>query len=158
MTETAETDAPVQNSSPRLSKVDRKKLKKLRKRAAHVLVESERSGLLTRSESEEYQSLLQLEQQQNSPVEENQENSVDKTVSTSSPAISSLPMARPSVNLRKKCSGIEKVEGSTNRDLLSWLLQQKFDKSPQQSRKRQRYLGRHDRYCDVYAANYVWLD
>ena len=141
LTENAEVDGQAQNSIPQLSKKDRKKLKKLKKRAALVLTESERSGLLTRSEYEEYQSLVQLDnddQQQHAQSEHNEEVSAGKTESPPSSTVSSLRLARPSVSLRKKCIGIEKVEGSTNRDLLSWLLQQKFERPQQQSRKRQR--------------------
>ena len=128
-----------------LSKTDRKKLKKLRKRAALVLVESERSGLLTLSEYEEYQALVQLEnedkqnnnnnhtlsgdgqKEQNSTSEKNESPDLSSTTS-------SFPSAHPSINLRKKCIGIEKVEGSTHRDLLAWLLQQKIEK-PQEERQ-----------------------
>lgn len=121
----------VETQTPQFAKKDRKKLKKLRKRAALVLVESERSGLLTRAERDEYEALIQLEK------EDDQRRNDDRKSPDSSSTKPLLPSAYPSINVRKKCSGIEKVEGSTHRDLLSWLLQQKFDRPQQQpSRKR----------------------
>jgi DNA polymerase III epsilon subunit-like protein len=142
-----------------LSKKDRKKLKKLKKRAALVLVESERSGLLTRSEYEEYQALIQLENDDQHNNNNNNDNnhalssddakeqdsaSENKKSPDSSSTISSFPSAYPSINLRTKCIGIEKVEGSTHRDLLSWLLQQKFDRPQQQQQQQSKKRRRED--------------
>ena len=147
LSETVEEENNNNNNEPRFSKKDRKKLKKLKKRAALVLVESERSGLLTPSEHEEYQSLVRLEKEGNlaQSVTATKEtdnasnnNNNNKPIRNYTPT-KSISLARPIISLRKKCEGIERVEGSTHRDLLSWLLQQKFDKpQQQQSRKRSR--------------------
>jgi DNA polymerase III epsilon subunit-like protein len=85
---------------PQLPKIDRKKLKKLRKRVAQVQTEGERSGLLTSLEWLEYQRL--------------------ETTATYEQSIG------PSVHVRKSKEGI-KVEGTHHRDLLAWFLQQGID-------------------------------
>ena len=127
---------------PSFSKTNRKKLKKLRKRATNVLVESERSGLLTPSEYEEYQTLMQMEKDDNTQNETNSSSDVSHTI----------PPAHPFINLRTKCSGIEKVEGATHRDLLSWLLQQKFDTGQQQqTQKKSKKRGRDEHKPEVVA-------
>ena len=127
---------------PSFSKTNRKKLKKLRKRATNVLVESERSGLLTPSEYEEYQTLMQMEKDDNTQNETNSSSDVSHTI----------PPAHPFINLRTKCSGIEKVEGATHRDLLSWLLQQKFDTGQhQQTQKISKKRGRGEHKPEVVA-------
>ena len=122
------TSSPKSTSSTSLlSKKDRKKLKKLKKRAALVLIESERSGLLTRSEYDEYRVLSSKEDTTSSTSSTATSTSTMIKLCSSSSTTSSFPLACPSINLRKKCLGIEKAEGVTHRDLLSWLLQQKFD-------------------------------
>jgi hypothetical protein len=149
LSETAEMDAPKpQIPAPQLSKKDRKKLKKLKKRAAHVMIESERSGLLTRSEYEEYQALIKMEHDDQHKIAKNDDAkgggpAGNTKLSPGTPSTNySLPSANLAINLRKKCLEIEKVEGVTHRDLLSWLLQQRFDRPQQQlSRKRQRDDG-----------------
>lgn len=139
LSETVDDSKSTQDSSSAslLTKTDRKKLKKLKKRSIQVLVDSERSGLLTRAEYEEYNHLVKLSRkdaQQHSGIYRHIDDSMKSNES-------SLPPACPSVHLRNKCSGMEKAEGATHRDLLSWLLQQKFDGGEQDSkssRKRKR--------------------
>ena len=90
-------------NEPRFSKKDRKKLKKLRKRSALVQVESERSGFLTRSEYEEYKSLLELDKEDKESQSQTKKETGDSDAK-SQPTSSSLPQAQLSVNLRKKCA------------------------------------------------------
>lgn len=136
--ETLNMEETAEETTTGFSKKDRRKLRKLRKRATQVLVESERSGLLTKAEHEEYQQLMQLEKEDRESHSTNETKS-ETTKSQEPTANASIPPARPLINLRKKCSDIKKVEGATHRDLLCWLLQQKFDTSKQQqSRKRGR--------------------
>lgn len=90
-------DCPMKSEEqPQLSKKDRQKLKKLRKRASKVQIEAERSGLLTSLEWLEYQRLETKTQYKQS--------------------------VGPSVTVRKRKEGI-KVEGVHHRDLLAWFLQ-----------------------------------
>ena len=133
--------AEENDNEPKFSKKDRKKLKKLRKRSTLVQVEAERSGLLTRSEYEEYQNLLELDKEdKESHSQTTKEKEDNDAKSPPAPVSFSTPRPQLLVNLRKKCADIEKVEGATHRDLLSWLLHQKFDNPnrQQQSRKRNR--------------------
>lgn len=100
-----------------LARTGRKKLKKLRKRAAKVLTEYEQSGLLTKSEWHELEGLAKE----------------DGTVAVN---------AVPSIARRKNKEG-NKVEGDHHRDLLGWIMKQILDLhessgSGKSSKKRQR--------------------
>ena len=91
--------------SPSMEKQDRKKLKKLRKRATNVISDGEKSGISTQSEWMELQKLVAM----------GTEEGTDKGNETISfgPAIS-----------RRKRKEASKVEGSHHRDLVAWFMDQ----------------------------------
>lgn len=82
-----------------LDKQDRKRLKKLRKRAVNVIAESERSGLLTQLEWLEFQKLSAMGDDD------------------------SATLVGPLVTHRKRKES-NKVEGSHHRDLVAWFMDQ----------------------------------
>ena len=121
-TETSATDMSVDGAV--LPKKDRKKLKKLRKRASQVQTDGERSGLLTTAEWLEFQRL-------------------DKSAASS---------VGPSVQRRSRKEGV-KIEGTHHRDLLAWCVRQAVQPSnpsqsiqqrPQQQSKKSRKRSRND--------------
>lgn len=107
---------PSEDSHPvgTLEKQDRKRLKKLRKRATNVISDGDRSGLLTQLEWLEFQKLATMDKAE-------QEIFVG-----------------PSVSRRKRKEG-NKVEGSHHRDLVAWFMnriQDPDDVVQTQSKKR----------------------
>uniref|UniRef100_A0A7S4ERM6 Exonuclease domain-containing protein n=1 Tax=Pseudo-nitzschia australis TaxID=44445 RepID=A0A7S4ERM6_9STRA len=144
LSDTVEENKSAQDPAVLLARKKRKKLKKLKKRAGLVQTSCERSGLLTRSEYDEYQDLIKSVKEDDAlhnppsdrgkddPVVGNNDVSMPPPSSLSSD--SSLTLVGPTINLRKKCIGIETVEGVTHRDLLSFLLQQKNDGWQQKSK------------------------
>mmetsp|Transcript_11056 Transcript_11056/g.32032 ORF Transcript_11056/g.32032 Transcript_11056/m.32032 type:complete len:750 (-) Transcript_11056:425-2674(-) len=129
ISDSAQENRATKDPAILLARKNRKKLKKLKKRVILVQIGSERSGLLTRSEYDEYLDLMKDDG--NDDSEGN--NPASATPSCSSPTESSVPLVASSINLRTKYKGIETVEGVTHRDLLGWLLQQKFDPSSSSS-------------------------
>jgi DNA polymerase III epsilon subunit-like protein len=139
----ATTSTSTSTPTPML-KTDRKKLKKLKNRVAHLHNDGERSGLLTQSEHEEYQALVNRNTENNTrPICDSNNNDVSSSIMTkvdakeedtpSNPKTYCYPLACPSINLRKKTLDIKKVEGVHHRDLLAWLLQQKVNGGKQQT-------------------------
>ena len=126
-----------------MSKIDRKKLKKLKNRVENFHNDGERSGLLTQMEHEEYQVLVDRNTEYNTrPICASNKNDVSSSIvikvdakedTPSNPTTYCYPLAYPSINLRKKTSDIKKVEGVHHRDLLAWLLQQKINGGKQQT-------------------------
>lgn len=121
-----------------MSKKDRKKLKKLKKRVINMRTDGERSGLLTVSEYKEYQELVKecaTTHTSSMPGEAGQDED--------DCAQSSLyPPACPSINFRKKRLGCttNQGEGVHHRDLIAWILQQQRMSlhAPSSAKKRRR--------------------
>jgi DNA polymerase III epsilon subunit-like protein len=106
---------PAKSTSSELSKKDRKKLKKLKKRATTVQPEGERSGLLTRSEFDEYNTLIRMEEVATNNNNNNNNNSNSRETTD---------QIGPVINIRKKKEGVQKSEGVHHRDLICWILKE----------------------------------
>eukprot|EP00934_Nitzschia_sp_Nitz4_P002774 Nitzschia sp. Nitz4//scaffold27_size158506//20541//22621//NITZ4_002579-RA/size158506-snap-gene-0.209-mRNA-1//-1//CDS//3329545425//2764//frame0 len=106
-TETPQNEAKAPELGNKTNGIDKKRLKKLRKRANNVERSSERSGLLTPSEWEDFQKLAE--------------------------GTDLLDSVGPSIR-RRKGRESNRVEGSHHRDLLAWMLHQALtSKDPTES-------------------------
>jgi DNA polymerase III epsilon subunit-like protein len=114
-----------------MDKQDRKRLKKLRKRATNFISEGEKSGLLTRLEWLEFQTLAAVAVADGSSIDPNCTHSVG-----------------PSIARRKKKEA-NKVEGTHHRDLVAWFMDRichhpNDDDHPQLKKKRARSRPKND--------------
>lgn len=129
---------------PTMEKQDRKRLKKLRKRAFAVLPEGERSGLLTRLEWLEFQKFAAMlgATTDDDVATTSKNNSAAAAAAAGAdniPDNNSTSSVGPLI-VRRKRKEANKVEGSHHRDLVAWFMDRMRypDDDPQTKKKRAR--------------------